>query len=250
VRRELVPRIAVRVPAYRATLSRAARNFGEAAHLLDELARADAAETTHGNEIEVARLRTLSVARAKNLLRFLIDARGWPMPDADRLEEAVRQALTSRRDARVRIELGMGELRRNGGTLCLVQAGLDLHVRDAVAWRGERQLALDAWGGVLAMTPRRGAGISASRLESAPVTIRVRRGGERLQLSADRPRRTVKNLLQEARIPAWERERVPFIYCGETLVCVPGVGIERRFQATRGERSILPSWSRLQVPPG
>jgi tRNA(Ile)-lysidine synthase len=68
-------------------------------------------------------------------------------------------------------------------------------------------------------------------------------------VSPDRPRRTVRNLLQEARIPTWERERVPFIYCGDTLVCVPGVGIEQRFQATRGESSILPRWSRFQVAP-
>jgi tRNA(Ile)-lysidine synthase len=246
----VAPRFAARVPGYRATLGRAARNFGEAAHLLDELARADAAQTMRGDEIEIARLRALSHARAKNLLRLLIDTRGWRMPDSERLEEALRQAVTSRRDAKVRVDLGAGELRRHGVMLRLVARAAEPEAPGVVTWKGERRIPLETWGGILAMTPRRGTGMSACRLRSAPVTIRLRRGGERLQLFPNRPRRTVKNLLQEACIPAWERERIPFIYCGETLVCVPGIGIEQRFRAVPGEPSILASWSRLRASPG
>jgi tRNA(Ile)-lysidine synthase len=74
------------------------------------------------------------------------------------------------------------------------------------------------------------------------VTIRAREGGERLQCHANRPRRTVKNLLQEAHIPAWERERIPFIYCGDVLVCVPGVGVDHRYRASTWEAAIAPIW--------
>ena len=93
------------------------------------------------------------------------------------------------------------------------------------------------------MARGKGEGLSLARLQSEPVTIRSRRGGERLQTDAKRPRRTVKNLLQEARVPPWERERVPFIYSGERLVCVPGVAIDWRFRARAGEVSIAPNWS-------
>jgi tRNA(Ile)-lysidine synthase len=84
--------------------------------------------------------------------------------------------------------------------------------------------------------------MSAARLERAEVTIRSRQGGERLQTHARGPRRTVKNLLQEAGIPPWQRERVPFIYCGDALAAVPGVAIDVSFAATGGEPSIRPSW--------
>ena len=47
----------------------------------------------------------------------------------------------------------------------------------------------------------RAGGISIDKLDGEPVTVRLRRGGERLQPDARRPRRSLKNLLQEARIP-------------------------------------------------
>ena len=84
--------------------------------------------------------------------------------------------------------------------------------------------------------------MSVRRLESGPVEIRPRKGGERLQSDPDRPRRTVKNLLQEARIPPWQRERLPFIYCGTALACIPGVGVDSRFRAGPGEASVVASW--------
>ena len=95
------------------------------------------------------------------------------------------------------------------------------------------------------MTPRKGTGLSVARLTAEPVTIRVRRGGERVQPDANRPTRTVKNLLQEADVPAWERERLPFIYSGEILAAIPGVASDHRFFAQRGEASVVPSFRRL-----
>jgi tRNA(Ile)-lysidine synthase len=52
----------------------------------------------------------------------------------------------------------------------------------------------------------------------------------------------VKNLLQEAGLPPWERERLPCLYCGQTLACVPGVAIDCRFGASPGEPALMPIW--------
>jgi tRNA(Ile)-lysidine synthase len=242
VRHEIAPRIAERVPGFRATLARAARNMGEAAELLDDLAALDAGDAAAGGPLPVARLRELSAPRARNLLRFVIRSRGWRSPDADRLAEALRQALAARRDARVRVDLGECELRRRGGLLYLLPAREVVLPEAPVVWRGEREIALEALGGILAMRRDRGIGMSLARLETGPVTIRARLGGERLQPAANRPTRTVKNLLQEASMPAWERERVPFIYAGDTLACIPGVAVDHRFHAGPGEPSIEASW--------
>jgi tRNA(Ile)-lysidine synthase len=72
----------------------------------------------------------------------------------------------------------------------------------------------------------------------------LRRGGERLQPDARRPRRTLKNLFQEAGIPAWERERLPMLFCGDDLVWVPGLGVDARYQADRDTQGIVPEWRR------
>ena len=85
-------------------------------------------------------------------------------------------------------------------------------------------------------------GISIDKLDSDPVTVRLRRGGERLQPDARRPRRSLKNLLQEARIPSHERDRLPLLFSGNALVFVPGIGIDAAFHARSGERAIAPVW--------
>ena len=242
LRREVLPRLATRVPGYRDALARAAGHLGEAAALLDELARIDLKASAIGSGLSVEALRALGLARAKNVLRFAIEARGWQMPDAVRLSEALRQALTARAGARVAVDLGSCELRRHGGATHLVESQAGPADDAILTWRGEDEIELPGSSGVLTMAARVGAGMSVLRLGKEPVTIRRRRGGERLQPDAKRPRRTVKNLLQEAGIPAWQRERLPFIYCGDDLVCVPGVGVDCRFSAKRGEPSILPSW--------
>jgi len=74
------------------------------------------------------------------------------------------------------------------------------------------------------------------------MTLRARTGGERLQLHARRPRRTLKNLFQEAGVPPWQREHLPLLYCGDELVWVPGLGIAAGWQAPRGARGVVPEW--------
>ncbi|HYC46016.1 MAG TPA: tRNA lysidine(34) synthetase TilS [Burkholderiales bacterium] len=243
LRREVLPVIAQRVPGYRDVLVRAAFNAAEAAELTDELARIDLERTRANGGVSAGALRHLTFARAKNVLRHVIAERGWRTPDSARLSEALRQALAARRDARVSVDLGSCELKRHGDSIHLVEAAEASREDLFVTWRGERELALPALDGVLRMTRGRGRGLSAVRLAHAPVTIRRRRGGERLQPDPRRPRRTVKNLLQEAGMPHWERERLPFIYCGETLACVPGIGVDHRFRAQPSEPGIEPVWT-------
>jgi len=88
----------------------------------------------------------------------------------------------------------------------------------------------------------RGGGIDAARFDSGVVSVRARSGGERLQPDARRPRRTLKNLFQEAGIPPWRRDRLPLVYCGDDLVWVPGLGVDCRYRARAGARGVVPEW--------
>jgi tRNA(Ile)-lysidine synthase len=93
----------------------------------------------------------------------------------------------------------------------------------------------------------RGAGIDAKYLRDGSLMVKLRSGGERLQLDARRPRRTLKNLFQEAGVPPWQRSRLPLIFRGDDLVWVPGLGVDRRYQAKRNLAGWLPEW-RPQYP--
>ena len=242
LRHEVLPEIARRFPAYRVTIARAARHLAETAALLDEMAVADGAGALVDGTLAAAALRRLSPGRARNLLRYFLAARAVVMPNTGRLDEALRQVLTARQDAQVAIDLGAFGLRQFEGRLHLVSRRAAPRSGDLGQWRGEREMPVPELGGVLVMTPSLGAGLSLARLREHPVAIRVRSGGERLQPDRRRPRRTLKNLMQEARIPPWERERLPLVFCGGDVAWVPAIGIDCTYQAAPGERSVSPSW--------
>ena len=112
-----------------------------------------------------------------------------------------------------------------------------------VSWDGEARLPIPQLGGELRFRRTRGKGIAAS---ARPLRVRLRAGGERLQPDSRRPRRTLKNLFQEAGVPAWERERLPLLVLGEDLVWVPGLGVDARYQAAKNAPGVLPEWRKMR----
>ncbi len=242
LRHEVLPVIARRFASYRTTVARSARHLAEAGELLDELAAQDATGLFDGVTLAVAALRRLSSARARNLLRFFLARRGVVMPNVERLEEALRQALTARQDARVAVALDNSVLRRYAGRLHVVPVSRPLSRGVVRRWHGELEIELPEFGGVLVLRRTRDDGISLARLRAQTVTIRSRQGGERLQPDPGRPRRSLKNLLQEAHVAPWQRDRLPLIYCGNALVWVPEVGVDSAFQARPDEAALRPEW--------
>lgn len=244
LRHEVMPVIARRYPSYRKTLLRASRNFAEAEQLLGELAALDAEYTAQG--LKLAAVRGLSAARAKNVLRHFLAAHGVTMPNAARLDECVRQLQQARRGTRTVIGLGGHELRCFVDELRVIPKSAALQRSFTRIWRGESRLPLPELGGTLVLKKCRGAGISLAKLTTLPVTVRLRQGGEHIKPHPKRPRRSLKNLLQESRIPPWERARLPLLFCGDELVWVAGIGVGCRFRAKRGEASLQPLWLPLQ----
>lgn len=244
LRREILPLLETRVPAYRMTLARAAGQMAEASQLLDELARIDGAPAPGVDTLQVSVLAALDGPRARNVLRHYLAQRQVRMPDARRLDEALRQVLTAKSGARVCVALDRCTLRRYRGALHLVGVEQSPSVSGKLrqTWHGERRVELPALNGVLHMRRRRGAGVDLEKLLSQPVTLRARHGGEKLQPEAARPRRAVKDLLQLHGVPPWCRDRLPLLWSGERLVWVAGLGIDCAFLARPGAPAVLPSW--------
>jgi tRNA(Ile)-lysidine synthase len=209
IRLRIAPLLAARYPRWREALARAARHF----------ARADA-----------------DAARA---LREFLAARGLRAPSEAKLVEMLKQLTAD--GVRTRIAHDGAELRVYRGTV-RVQRPRPKGDFQPVAWRGERKLALPALGGELRFRRARGTGIDARWVERGALRVKLRSGGERLQPDARRPRRTLKNLFQEAGVPPWERERMPLIYCGDELVWAPGLGIDARYQSAGASAGWVPEW--------
>lgn len=238
LRREVMPRLAEHFPGSGATIARAATLQAEAAELLDDLARIDAAAAIEGDRLDCAELAALSRPRARNLLRHFIELHGQPMPNARRLDEALHQLLDARHDARVCVGLGGLEIWRFRGGAHLVPAAPPRAA--PVLWEGETVVHVPAAGVAVSMQAVEGAGLKRSVLERGGVTLGVRQGGERLRLHRGGPHRSLKNLLQENAIPPWRRDRLPLLWCDGRLLWAAGIGVDADARAAPGEPGILP----------
>jgi tRNA(Ile)-lysidine synthase len=236
--------------------------MAEAAGLLEELPETDSGECLASEKLHNEDMRRLSLPRARNLLRYTLARRGAVLPSTVKLDDILRQLLSSRCDANPRVIFGDIELRCFRGLLYLhkvdkAEAGMLLQGTSCeavqppatvapVTWRGESELYLPHLGGILSFNRENrmenGAGMHLAKLTEQPVTIRMRRGGERLRPDCSRPRRSLKNLLREAALPPWERGALPLIFSGDHLVCVPGIGIDCSYQATAGEPGLAVEW--------
>jgi tRNA(Ile)-lysidine synthase len=209
VRRQLGPLIASRFPAWKESIARAARHFSK-------------------QEIG-----------AEELLRTYLREKGLKSPSEAKLVEMLKQ-LTSR-GARTLVEHEGKRLRVYRGRLCVEPAAPQVAFAP-LRWRGERRLAIPALGGELRFRRARGQGIDA-RLTL--LQVRLRSGGERLQPDPRRPRRTLKNLFQEAGVPPWQRDRLPLLFSGEALVWAPGLGVDAAYQTGARGLGVLPEWRRF-----
>jgi tRNA(Ile)-lysidine synthase len=111
-----------------------------------------------------------------------------------------------------------------------------------VRWCGEPDLALPAGLGRIRFERLTGAGLAVEQVAGRDVVVCSRAGGERLKLARNRPARTLKNLLREAGVPQWQRDRLPLLACEGQVLWAAQLGIDCRFAAAAHEAGVLPTW--------
>ena len=219
LRHRVLPLLGESFPAYRDTLARSAQHFAEASGLLDELAQQDGVQAIHADMLDVAALQALSLPRAKNLLRYFLHSRSAPMPQVVQLDDMLHQLRNARQDASVCVNYSDWEVRRYQGKVYALSALGEFDPDIVLPWHGEAELKWPALNANLCFDRKRypqgnvpqSYGISLEKLQRAPVTLRMRHGGEALRPHPAAATRTLKNLLQEHHVPPWQRDRLPLL---------------------------------------
>ncbi len=215
-------------------LSRSAKHLGEAQELLNQLADIDLGlmEAKEGlSKTNLIRLYKTSQARATNALRRWLSKNGLAYPSEERLTAWWSELQQTRPDSKLQWEHDQQLIRLWRGHLTITQEA------NSSEMMGE-------WTFKKIPANSKKPGIAKDRFEKAKkkglINTMAREGGEKFKVDSKRPRRSLKNLYQEAAIPPWQRD-VPLLYIGEDLVAVAGIGISADWQTTEGPR-ISPEW--------
>ena len=238
LRHQVMPALAQAFPGYQERFARSAAHAQSAQRLLDELAAQDLAGALEGDTVDVTKLRAMSLDRAYNMLRHWFATRGLRMPSTAWLAEMVSQLVDARHDAQLLVTHPACHVRRHRDRLFITpklaslagqrdpdDEGVIVKQGERFTWSGEESIAFPAYGGVLHFD-RAGQGMAPSWLRSQPLQIDFRKGGERLKPAANRPTRPLKYHYQANDVPAWERERLPVITSGKTLLYAAGIGMD------------------------
>jgi tRNA(Ile)-lysidine synthase len=216
-------------------ISRSSSHLAEAQHLLDDLAKIDLKSYLKSNKykhkLNVKTLDKLSNGRAKNVLRYWLEINAQLMPSKDLLDELLRQVLTAKKDATIKIQISKNyEIRRYKDQIYIVRKDLKDQKNYEIIWKGESEILLPN-GTQLNFKKLKGRGINFKLLNDQKLIIRNRQGGEFFKPDPKRPTKKIKQLLQESDLPPWERESLPLIFIGDELASVPNFGIDIKFQA-------------------
>lgn len=248
LRAEILPNLKQRWPAAAATLARSAQHCADAAELLETVARQDlhavqseAANAGEVGSLSIARLLQLPTPRQRNVLRLWIEQCGLPLPQQRHLEHVLSDAVLAPADAEPCVRWPGVEVRRYRDALHAMQPLPELPDIRNVLWQTDAPLHIEGLGR-LKVQPASGAGLSAEACREG-LRVAFRDGGERIKPPGRAHHATLKHLFQEAGVPPWQRERVPLLFIGSSLVAVAGHWIADEFAARSGEPGWVVDWA-------
>jgi tRNA(Ile)-lysidine synthase len=230
IRKSILPALEKIQPEAIANLARSAGLLGEAQVLLDRLAAQDSKTILMKAGLKHKFLMDLAkkdLPSANNVLRYWLKVNDLAMPSQERLAAWWRD-------------------------LNLVKAGAQLewsHDQKTIRlWRGILQMEDEKAGEWVFKTipaSSKTLGLPSQWVKEAQenglITQKDRAGSERIQIKANTPRKTLKNLFQESDIPPWQR-KAPLLYINGELVAVAGVGVSYPHLVSSGKR-VLPEWT-------
>ncbi|MDY6978260.1 MAG: tRNA lysidine(34) synthetase TilS [Pseudomonadota bacterium] len=244
LRHELLPVLQARWPSASLTLSRAARHQAEAGQLLEELAAQDyiLCQSEHAECLRLAPLQALSPARQRNLLRYwLASVRQLPLPDSTHLNRILDEVLYAAPDAQPQVAWTGAQVRRYASELYALSTRPAPDCGDAGwhDWDPLRQPRLTLAGRVLEAEPAVGQGLSRQQVEAHGLQVGFRQGGEWCRPAGRGHRHELKKLLQEWRVPPWQRAEIPLIRIDEEIAQVVDYCLCEPYIAAEDEPGLL-----------
>ena len=244
LRHEILPLIRLRWPSVDQTIFRSSDHLKTIQSSLDKGAQVDlkmflclSKPTLLGDYgcIRIGDLINLDQTRIVDVLRYWIRCEGLTLPSTGKMNELMRQVFGNETMGRGGIRWKEGEFRAYRGFLYLLPVQPKLCNPATQHWQGLDALRIKEVGVALSVRRRRGSGIRVSFIKNSPFILDWQHKARVIRPSRSRHNRTIKNLFQESGIPSWERCRLPYVYLGDDLVCIPGLAVEKAYAASDTE---------------
>ena len=245
LRQKVLPLIQTRYPNISQTISRSADNIAEGLNLNETIAKDDAKKFLSDNHtvLSLSMLQEIPKERVLNLIRWWLARNNQPMPNKKTLSELFNQIISVKKDSMININISpLMTIRQYQDQIFLVEKK-DKNIPYEIIWQGESELNLPDNSRIL-FKKKKGNGTILLKITAGALRIQNRIGGERFKPKVNQPTRTLKYLLQNSRIPPWEREDIPLFFSEDQLVIVPNFGIHYAFQAKENEVGWEVNWKK------
>jgi tRNA(Ile)-lysidine synthase len=234
LRHDILPRLALHWPhAADSILHSAALSLAADDALRTQwLAALDVLQDPADGSVDAAGWLALAPALRWPLLDHWLHARHLPAPTRAQRREIERQCTA-----------------RAGQRPCVRWSGAELHIWKGRLWSLPPQPVIDpdwsaCWHGQRLHLPDGGElFLSSAEVRLAePLTVRLRRGGERIKPVGDAHTRELRDLFQDARMPPWQRLACPLLYAAGELVAVADRWSTERGAAIFEHAAARPRW--------
>jgi tRNA(Ile)-lysidine synthase len=246
LRHAVLPRIREHWPHADAAVLHAARLCQAASEYITAAASAALATLQHeAGSLDAGGWLALPQALRAPVLDAWLHARGFAAPPDRARAELEKQTAHAAADRCPTIHWPDTEVHVWDGRLYVTPPLLAPPSTWQAAWNGT-PIALPA-GGALTLVSRDGSGAQNACLQPT-LTLRLRRGGERIRPAGYAHTRELRELFREARVPPWLRTRCPLIYLDSELIAVADLWQSERGQVLFAAIDAQPRWQRPGTP--
>lgn len=240
LRHAVMPDLLSRWPGAVESIARSASHCADAADVIRAQAEKDIEVVANGGRPEIASLKGLSAARARNVLRYWLRAQQAPPLSSRRLRDALDQLCNARSDASVRIAWNGVELRRFRGQVWLLPKQPQVVAMRTIDWTGA-EMHLGPGLGLVRRKQVLG-GVAPDLWERGRVQLGYQNGALRYRPAGRRGSRSFKKLAQEFGIPPWLRAITPVLLIDGRPAAVANCCACEPFAAGKGKSGWLIEW--------
>ncbi|MPW27398.1 tRNA lysidine(34) synthetase TilS [Agarivorans sp. B2Z047] len=228
LRHKVLPELTERWPQWLASTQRSVQLLQESVDLLEELAESDYQTLEREQTLCCESLLLLSPKRQRNVLRYWFKLMNWAYPSQAQLAQIITQA-SAQQDAKVAVTLAEGQCRRFQACLYLVRKVELLESNLVTNWKLASTPILTLDNGSQLAWQNGGKLLPPSSSQQVSIKFRTHLEQKEFKAFGRVGSRSIKKLLQECKLPPWQRNRLPFVFYDEVLVAIADIYIQKDY---------------------